>query len=309
MLSFHLTAAAVADPALRTCWAVVGVCTVVFCARSVAALLPRPWRRRHTGLAALALIPLLAVGGPAAAARYAADRAPYVLPPSPVAGAPLSNDAAAGRVVFSFDDGPGAYTGQMIAELKHLGLHGVFFDIGWKAARYPKLVRAEVTAGEVIGNHTFDHRSFTGKGTGPGTGGPPLTLAQVTSELSEATAAIVAAGAPRPWLWRPPYGAVSLADQAQARALGLRVVMDSGDNIVESNDWAGLTPGQIAARVEPRLRDGTIIAFHDGLPTARNTLRALPLIVAYMNARHLGATTVVRPDATGGVVPNRGGTE
>ena len=114
----------------------------------------------------------------------------------------------------------------------------------------------------------------------------------------------MSAGAPKPALWRPPYGAVNAADEQTAASLGLRIVLDSGTNIIDSNDWAGLTAAQIAARVDPRLRDGTIIAFHDGQRTAPQMIAALPLIVAYMNAHHLGATTTVRPDATGGMVPN-----
>ena len=54
------------------------------------------------------------------------------------------------------------------------------------------------------------------------------------------------------------------------------------------------------------LRNGTIIVFHDGLRQAPQMIQALPLIVAYMNAHHLGATTDIRPDATGGVVPYLG---
>ena len=97
------------------------------------------------------------------------------------------------------------------------------------------------------------------------------------------------------------------ADVATARVLGLRVVLDSGDNIIDSNDWAGLSAKQIAARVTPVLRDKTIVAFHDGLKTASpTTIAALPLIVAYMNAHHLGATTAVRPDATGGCCTSPG---
>jgi hypothetical protein len=46
------------------------------------------------------------------------------------------------------------------------------------------------------------------------------------------------------------------------------------------------------------------MAFHDGLRTAPQMIAALPLIAAYMNAHHLGATTTVRPDATGGIVPD-----
>ena len=162
---------------------------------------------------------------------------------------------------------------------------------------------AEVANGEVIGNHTWDHPSLTGKATGT----RPLSQAQVRDQLTRANAAIVTVGAPEPSLWRPPYGGVNAADVATARVLGLRVVLDSGDNIIDSNDWDGLSAQQIARRVDPRLRDGTIIAFHDGLRTAAPaTIRALPLIVAYMNAHHLGATTAVRPDATGGVVPYPG---
>ena len=97
------------------------------------------------------------------------------------------------------------------------------------------------------------------------------------------------------------------ADVATARVLGLRVVLDSGDNIIDSNDWAGLSAKQIAARVTPVLRDKTIVAFHDGLKTASpTTIAALPLIVAYMNAHHLGATTAVRPDAAGGCCTSPG---
>jgi hypothetical protein len=43
---------------------------------------------------------------------------------------------------------------------------------------------------------------------------------------------------------------------------------------------------------------------HDGEDaTVANTIQALPLIVDYMNAKHLCSTTEIRSDATGGVVP------
>jgi peptidoglycan/xylan/chitin deacetylase (PgdA/CDA1 family) len=232
----------------------------------------------------------------------AAGSVPAALALAPAPGVPLHSDASAGRVVLTFDDGPDFYTAQVIAELDELHLHGVFFDIGSKAAAHPELVHAEIASGNVVGNHTWDHKSFTGKGVG--VTNKPLTQAQVRAELSGADAAIVSAGAPKPVLWRPPYGAVNAADEQTAASLGLRIVLDSGTNIIDSNDWAGLTAAQIAARVDPRLRDGTIIAFHDGLRTAPQMIAALPLIVAYMNAHHLGATTTVRPDATGGVVPD-----
>jgi len=291
--------------ALQICWIAVAACTVIFLIVAAISALPKMKAVYTAGVAAVVLgasaitafgsiAPVLAALAPPGLA------APYKLPAAPVPGAPLANDASAGHVVFTFDDGPDIHTGQVIAELNALHLHGVFFVIGGKAAAHPELIRAEMANGEVIGNHTWDHKSFTGKGTGT----KPLSQAQVRDELSRADAAIVTAGAPEPTLWRPPYGAVNTADEKTAQSLGLRVVLDSGTNIIDSNDWAGLNAQQIAARVEPRLRDGTIIAFHDGLTTAKPaTVAALPLIVAYMNAHHLGATTTIRADATGGVVP------
>ena len=107
-------------------------------------------------------------------------------------------------------------------------------------------------------------------------------------------------------MWRPPYGGVNRADEKTAQSLGLRVVLDSGTNIIDANDWEGLSAAQIAAGVNPVLRNGTIIKFHDGLRQAPQMIQALPRIVAYMNAHHLGATTDIRPNATGGVVPYLG---
>ncbi len=297
---------------LQLCWIAVTAVTIIFLIVAALSALPK----MKTAFTAVIAAVFLAAGGitafgsiapllPGAVAGLlpAAHAATTVrLPPAPAPGVPLSGDASAGRVTFTFDDGPDVNTPAVIAELNELHLHGVFFLIGDKAAKRPATVAAELANGEVIGNHTWDHKSLTGKGTGT----RPLSQAQVRTELSRADAAIVTAGAPEPSLWRPPYGAVNAADDATARALGLRVVLDSGTNIIDSNDWAGLTPAQIARRVDPVLRNATIIAFHDGLRTAPAAIRALPLIVAYMNAHHLGATTTVRPNATGGVVPYAG---
>jgi peptidoglycan/xylan/chitin deacetylase (PgdA/CDA1 family) len=297
---------------LQLCWVAVTAVTIIFVIVAAISALPKMKAAWTAAIAAIflgasgitafgAITPLL----PSAVASLLprAHAAGYQLPPVPAPGAPLDNDASAGWVTFTFDDGPDVNTGRVIAELNALRLHGVFFVIGDKAARHPDIIRAEVANGEVVGNHTWDHKSLTGKGTGK----PPLTPAQVRAELTRANDAIVAAGAPKPTLWRPPYGGVNAADDAIARPLGLRVVLDSGANIVDSNDWAGLNARQIAARVDPVLRDGTIVAFHDGLsPAGTQTAEALPLIVSYMNAHHLGETADVRPDATGGIVPYAG---
>ena len=219
----------------------------------------------------------------------------------------LDNNASAGKVVFTFDDGPGIHTLALISELKAEHVPAVFFEIGENVAANPRIVRAEVKAGFLVEVHTWDHRSLTGASTHT----KPLTAAQVRWELVKCIDAIVAAGAPRPTLWRPPYGDVNAQDVAIAASLGLRLVESWSVNgrITDNGDWEGISAAHIFHNVTSGwpngviMQSGSIIAGHDGIDLdAPNTIAAMPMIVRYMNMRHLGATDVVPANATGGVL-------
>lgn len=235
---------------------------------------------------------------------------------------PLHGSASAGRVTFTFDDGPSAYTNALLTEMRKLHIRGIFFVRGDQASLYPQVIRDELAAGSRVENHSFDHPSFTGASTGT----PPLSRQKVRAELAAGSRAIVAAGAPAPTLYRPPYGDISPAANAVAARLGLRIVQPFSVThhglMVDSRDWTGATPRQIAHAVEhgsdghAGIRGGSVIAFHDGPEcpsrhsdsqschkSAVSVIRALPLIVRWMNRHHLGMTTKVPADATGGAVP------
>jgi peptidoglycan/xylan/chitin deacetylase (PgdA/CDA1 family) len=227
----------------------------------------------------------------------------------------LINDCSAGYVTFTFDDGPDVNTPTILNTLQRLNVNAVFFVNGYKLdgnSMNQQALLAEAAAGDVIGNHTYDHTSFTGASTGT----TALTDSQIQSELQSNDAAITALGLPAPTLYRPPYGDINAHDDLLARGLGYRIVMAWGTpsgNIVDSQDWAGISPGQILSNVTngytkngyfyPGIRANSIVSMHDGLDASINTNAALPAIIDYMNANHLCATPVVRPDATGGVVP------
>jgi len=230
---------------------------------------------------------------------------PLTLPPPPKNLPVLDNNASAGKVVFTFDDGPGTHTLQLISELKAEHVPAVFFEIGDKVAANPRIVQAELKAGFLVEVHTWDHRSFTGASTHT----KPLTDAQVRSELVKCINAIVAAGAPRPTLWRPPYGDVNAHQVEIAASLGLRLVMSWSVNgtISDNGDWTGASSATIVHYVTSgwrngdKIHHGTIVAGHDGIDLdAPNTIAAMSAIVRYMNAHHLGATDQVPANATGG---------
>jgi hyaluronan synthase len=230
---------------------------------------------------------------------------PLKLPPPPPNLPVLSNDASAGKVVFTFDDGPGIHTLQLVSELKAEHVPAVFFEIGDEVAANPRTVQAEVKAGFLVEVHTWDHKSLTGASTHT----KPLTDAQIRSELVKCINAIVAAGAPRPTLWRPPYGDVNAHDAAIAASLGLRLVMSWSINgtISDNGDWEHISAAQIVHNVTVgwengrKIQGGSIIAGHDGIDQdAPSTIAAMPGIVRWMSVHHLGATDQVPADATGG---------
>jgi peptidoglycan-N-acetylglucosamine deacetylase len=229
---------------------------------------------------------------------------------------PINNDCSGGYVAFTFDDGPGADTPQLLQELEGLNLTATFFVLGNNLVNNPtndQTLQAEVAGGFSVQNHTYDHASWTGASTGTA----PLTDSQITNELTSGSQAIVNAGAPMPTLYRPPYGDINAYDDLLAQHLGYRIVMSWGTpsgNIVDSQDWTGISPSQIASNVisgytkngyfYPGIKANSIVSFHDGeTQTVDNTMQALQPIVNYMNANNLCSTNVIRPDATGGVVP------
>jgi peptidoglycan/xylan/chitin deacetylase (PgdA/CDA1 family) len=226
---------------------------------------------------------------------------------------PVANDCSAGYVSFTFDDGPGVNTPAVLQALQGLNLNATFFVLGNKTAQDPQTVASELAAGFSVQSHGYDHSSFTGASTGTA----PLTDAQITDQLTRTSQAILDAGGASPTLYRPPYGDINAYDDLLARNLGYRIAMPWGTpngNIVDSRDWTGISPAQIAANVTmgftlngnfyPGIKADSIVSMHDGEDlTTLNTIQALQIIVNYMNTNHLCSSTTIRPDATGGVVP------
>ena len=153
-------------------------------------------------------------------------------------------------------------------------------------------------------------------------------LSTGTAALSGAQSAVSCPRTPGPSRRRvrtsrrvaPPYGDVSAKDNWIAHTLGLRVVMDwgkPGANIVDSQDWRGISAQQIVTNVTrgypisvgheeqyvPGIHAGSITAMHDGIPDARNTIAALPGIVAYITH------TACAPPALSGRMPPAACTE
>lgn len=181
-----------------------------------------------------------------------------------------TNTCRSGQVALTFDDGPDLYTPQVLRVLRAFNVRATFYVMGMKAARRPALVRAEAAAGQLVENHSWDHPHMA-----------DLDLADIRRELADTQQAIIRAGAPPPTLFRPPFGNSNALVDDQAKALGLRVVRWS----IDTNDWRGRAPGDIAASVLDQVVPGAVVLMHDGVANSVSTVQALPTIINGLRAR------------------------
>jgi peptidoglycan-N-acetylglucosamine deacetylase len=153
-------------------------------------------------------------------------------------------------VALTFDDGPSAtYTPQIMALLKLYQAHGTFFVLGERVEQTPWLVQALLKDGNEVGNHSFSHPRMTKED-------------QISRErqLERTAIDLDLLGCPQSQrLFRPPYSAYD--DRLKAYLAHTRrcLVMWS----LDSGDWQGLAAPAIIKNVLGRVRNGSIIIFHD----------------------------------------------
>jgi peptidoglycan-N-acetylglucosamine deacetylase len=181
-----------------------------------------------------------------------------------------------GRVALTFDDGPGPYTMQVLAELRSLHAHATFFVIGRNVKQSPGIVQALRAAGMVVGNHSWSHPLMT-----------KLSLVRQRAQVRRTQDLLEATIGQRPRFFRPPMWAWNRTTARAVAEEGMVGVLFS----VDPRDWS--RPGVTAiVRAALTAHDGQIIALHDAGGDREQTVQALPLIVKGLRARGLEPVTL-----------------
>lgn len=189
----------------------------------------------------------------------------YSITTVPVHETPI--DPARNMLALTFDDGPGAYTEQVLDILRRSDAHATFFMIGRQVPRYAGVVKRVVTEGNEIGNHTWDHPNLT-----------LLPLPVMSQQIADTQRAITqATGGYVPTLLRPPQGVYNqqVADVAHSRQLQLALWN------VDTLDWLNRDTDLIYQRIMSSAADGRVILVHDIHPTTVAAVaRAIPDLAA-----------------------------
>jgi peptidoglycan/xylan/chitin deacetylase (PgdA/CDA1 family) len=222
------------------------------------------------GVGLLALAAGLTVDVLSPPKKAGAEKPRTVLTNAMLQAARTDNRCTRGRVALTFDDGPDIYTPQILKVLRAYRVRATFFVMGRKAAARPGLIRAEAADGHLVENHSWNHPHLA-----------DLDQAQIDWQLAATQRAITAAGAPAPTLLRPPFGNTSATVDGEAKLLGLRVIRWS----IDTDDWRGREPGDIAASVLDQVVPGSVVLMHDGVRQSAATVQALPTVIRGLRAR------------------------
>ncbi len=89
-----------------------------------------------------------------------AQSQPYVPPAAVPAGRETVDCALLPCVAMTYDDGPSEFTAGILdaASTHHASV--TFFSMGEKAARYADVMKRAIAEGNLIENHTWNHRTF-----------------------------------------------------------------------------------------------------------------------------------------------------
>ena len=186
-------------------------------------------KRRNTFRAALALLLILTLCMPAAASGFTEK-----------------------LIAITFDDGPGAYTAQLLDELAARDVKATFFVSGYRAANYSETLKRMVSEGHQLASHTQNHENLN-----------TLSAAKIADEISRTQDYITAAGGDNPAYIRPPYGNANKTVRAQAPSPLINWSVDP-------EDWKYHNADTVCKNILAGSYDGAIILVHDIYQTSVN---------------------------------------
>lgn len=166
------------------------------------------------------------------------------------------------QVIFTFDGGSGAESGEKILEvLKKHNVTGTFFLTGKFVEANPELVRKIVAEGHQVFNHTYNHPYLT-----------KISDGEIAKELEKMNAILESTAnvSSKPF-FRPPYGDRDAKVLAAAAKAGYRSVYWT----IDALDWkeeSGETAAQVKNRILLNASPGTIYLMHIGDSITGNIL-------------------------------------
>lgn len=183
---------------------------------------------------------------------------PVVVTPPSIDG--VVEELKTKKVAFTFDDGPSAYTKELLDILEANNANATFFVIGTRIDKHSDVIKEMIDDGHQIGSHGVSHSSFT-----------KLTNEQLINELLTTKEKLANYNVAQT-IVRPPYGSVN---SSVKDVVDYPLIMWS----VDTRDWEHRNIEEGTRIIIENIEDGSIILMHDLYKSTIETIReVLPIL-------------------------------
>lgn len=180
-------------------------------------------------------------------------------------------------VCLTFDDGPSAYTADILKILKDKGVRATFFCPGYCAENWPDTTASIQAAGCEVMSHTMNHWDHF-----------ETTPEETYAEVSEGFAVLHDYAGVSTTVIRPPYGNWNEHCWLSTRgAMSASIIWN-----VDSHDWDEPGAKVIIDICTNGIDSGDIILMHDGGGDRSQTIEALPVIIDKLREQGFEFVTV-----------------
>jgi len=174
-------------------------------------------------------------------------------------------DSSRKHIAITFDDGPAAYTHDILNTLKSYNVKAAFFCTGHNIDRHPEMLKRIDAEGHIIGGHSFSHHFWFDLFTSP----------KMYQELKRTADLIEMLTGKRTKLFRPPYGVTNPPLAKAVKKMNVTVVGWS----IRSKDTVAKDMNRLFARIRIKIHGGGILLLHD---SEKVTSEMLPLLISYL---------------------------
>ncbi|MBE6468806.1 MAG: polysaccharide deacetylase family protein [Coriobacteriaceae bacterium] len=196
-----------------------------------------------------------------------------------IAGRNLSPSKADGKkhVALTFDDGPSAYTPQILDILKQKGVKATFYNLGAQALAYPEYAKRVVDEGHELASHTNKHQYL-----------PNLDRDSLRAEIGTAAESLKKVTGEDVQMIRAPYGAFDANSWLRsADLISCNVLWN-----IDTRDWERPGAQAIVNSAVNGAYNGAIVLMHDGGGNREQDVEALPAIIDGLRAAGFEPVTV-----------------
>ncbi len=148
-------------------------------------------------------------------------------------------------VALTFDDGPSAYTNEIIEILKKYEVCATFFVLGNKVEDYQDVLRKSIAYHNELGNHSYNHKWLS-----------RLSISSLKEQVEKTQQILKDTVSYQPKYLRPTYGSVN--DRIRKNT-DLKIVLWT----VDTKDWKIKNIDRIVEKATTNIKDGDIILMHD----------------------------------------------